>query len=121
MVRTSGAGSSVVLTPRTFLPAIWRFISRTPLTSWLKCFLSILDVLHQLCQRLDLLARQVSLRTLCVRANQVDSFFRYMPVIDHPRATPLAAPLCRPAQLAQTRPAGNDIACVWRGKQEILQ
>ena len=64
MVRTSGAASSAVFAPRTGLPAICRFISRTPLTSWAKCCLSILDILHQLCQRLDLLARQISLRTL---------------------------------------------------------
>jgi hypothetical protein len=44
-----------------------------------------------------------------------------MPVVDHPRATPLAASFCSPAQLAQTRTAWDDVACIWCGKQEILQ
>src|SRR3990172_6590929 len=102
MVRTSGAGSSVVLAPRTLLPAIWRFISRTPLTSCSKCCLSIVDILHQLCQRLDLLWRQVRLLALKVSVNQVDMFLRHMPVVDHPRATSLSVSSYSPAQLAQT-------------------
>src|SRR5258708_26574977 len=105
MVRTSGAGSSVVLAPRTRLPAIWRFISRTPLTSWSKCRLSIFNVLHQLGQRIDLLARQISLLVLNISLNKEIQFSRHRPVGDTPRPPPLAPPFGAPPQLPQTETA----------------
>jgi hypothetical protein len=44
-----------------------------------------------------------------------------MPVVDHPRTTRFTASSYSPAQLAQTGTARDDIARVWRCKQEILQ
>jgi hypothetical protein len=85
MGRISGSVISEVRAPRTALPFMWRFVSRTPLTSGSKCCLSILNIPHHLCEYVDLLRCQVFALALDIAVDQVNAVRRNMPVVDHSR------------------------------------